>query len=98
MSTQPRPLPLSASLTHLKYQAKDLLKALKSGDAEAASRVRASLPKLKKASDADLRRAKVSLADTQFIIAREYGFESWPKLKHHVEGDPVKLFVEAVNG
>lgn len=25
------------------------------------------------------------LADAQFAIAREYGFESWPKLKHHVE-------------
>ena len=26
-----------------------------------------------------------SLTNAQFKIAREYGFESWPKLKAHVE-------------
>src|SRR5262245_12049915 len=25
------------------------------------------------------------LADAQFALARDYGFESWPKLVHHVE-------------
>ncbi len=29
--------------------------------------------------------ANVTLADAQFAIAREYGFESWAKLKHHIE-------------
>lgn len=28
---------------------------------------------------------EVKLADAQFILAREYGFASWPKLKAHVE-------------
>ncbi len=27
-----------------------------------------------------------SLSDMQLVIAREYGFASWPKLKHYVEG------------
>ena len=27
----------------------------------------------------------MTLADAQFALAREYGFESWAKLKHHVE-------------
>jgi ankyrin repeat protein len=27
----------------------------------------------------------VKLADAQYALAREYGFESWPKLVHHVE-------------
>ena len=102
MSTQPlhpqQPLPPDASLEHLKYQAKDLLKAVKSHDPAALIRVRASLPRLAKSSDADLRQAKFTLADAQFILAREYGFESWPKLKTHVEGDPDKLFAEAING
>ena len=26
-----------------------------------------------------------TLADVQFAIAREYGFETWAKLKHHIE-------------
>src|SRR5687767_6411394 len=26
-----------------------------------------------------------TLADAQYAIARDYGFESWPKLVHHVE-------------
>src|SRR5262245_49352639 len=29
--------------------------------------------------------AAATLSDAQFAIAREYGFESWPKLVHHVE-------------
>lgn len=73
MSTQflpPRP-----NLQHLKYQALDLLKAFKAGGAEALARVRAHLP----------RGQAISLADAQLVIAREYGFASWPKLKRHVE-------------
>ena len=27
----------------------------------------------------------VTLTDAKFVLAREYGFESWPRLKHHVE-------------
>jgi hypothetical protein len=29
--------------------------------------------------------ANITLADAQFAIAREYGFETWARLKHHVE-------------
>jgi hypothetical protein len=29
--------------------------------------------------------ADATLADAQFAIAREYGFETWAKLKHHIE-------------
>lgn len=29
-----------------------------------------------------------TLADAQFALARHYGFESWAKLKHHVEAQP----------
>jgi hypothetical protein len=36
-------------------------------------------------SDEDIRGSKLSLADAQLIVAREYGFDSWPKLKHHIE-------------
>jgi len=34
----------------------------------------------------ELRRGAVSPGDAQLMLAREYGFASWSKLKHHVEG------------
>src|SRR5947208_11470448 len=30
-------------------------------------------------------RSAVTLSDAQLVIAREYGFVSWPKLRQHVE-------------
>jgi len=44
---------------------------------------------------------KFHLHDAQLVIAREYGFASWPKLKEHVEsilldtGDPMELVKKA---
>ena len=35
---------------------------------------------LRTAGDSD-----ATLADAQFVIAREYGFETWAKLKHHIQ-------------
>lgn len=75
-----RPLPASPSLEHLRGQAKTLLKALLAGDAGARERVAAQLPQL---AASDLRRAK--LADAQLVLAREYGFPNWARLKTHVE-------------
>ena len=71
-----RPLPPRPSVQHLKYQAIDLLKAFKAGGAEAVARVAEVLPD---------RKGPLTLADAQLVIAREYGFPSWPKLKRHVE-------------
>jgi ankyrin repeat protein len=70
-----RSLPPHPSLEQQKTRAKELLKALRAGDAGARERVRRHLP--------DKRR--ITLADAQFVTAREYGFESWAKLKAHVE-------------
>jgi hypothetical protein len=78
-------LPSSPSLDHLKYQAKDLLNASKTGNPEAFSRIREFHPKFAGQSRADVQVARVSLSDAQLVIAREYGFESWPALKQHVE-------------
>jgi ankyrin repeat protein len=71
-----RSLPPRPSVQHLKYQALDLLKACKAGQADAVARVAEQLP---------TRGGAVSLAEAQLVIAREYGFPSWPKLKRHVE-------------
>jgi hypothetical protein len=73
-----RNLPPRPSLVQLKHEAKDLLKAARSGGTEALSRLRDARPRL--------RQSGASLADAQVVLAREYGFSSWPKLKAHVEG------------
>jgi hypothetical protein len=72
-------LPARPSLEQLRKQAKELLRDYRAGTPAAAERVRAVLPRLEKPED-------VILADAQFVLAREYGFESWPKLVHHVAG------------
>jgi hypothetical protein len=55
-----------------------------------------SLEYLRKEAKALLReRADWQLADAQHALAREYGFDSWPKLKAHVQAlaPPVSPFV-----
>jgi hypothetical protein len=73
-------LPSSPSLDHLKHQAKDLLAAVNARDPEALSRIREFHPTFANREED----AGFSLADAQLVIAREYGFESWPKLKRHI--------------
>src|SRR5690349_2053320 len=72
MPDSPR-LPAHPSLEHLQKQAKDLLRAYRAGDP-------AVIEKLQPVASAGPR-----LADAQFVIAREHGFETWAKLKHHLE-------------
>ncbi|HEX7363251.1 MAG TPA: ankyrin repeat domain-containing protein [Bryobacteraceae bacterium] len=80
-----KPLPPGADLNHLKYQAKDLIKARIERDSQAAQRIREFHPRFKWAADATIFDAKFSLADAQLTIARERGFASWPKLKRRIE-------------
>ena len=81
-----RPLPPNPSLKQLKAQAKDLLKAHQQDDARAVERLKASFPRLAGAPDGEIRTAPFSLRDAQLVIAREYGFTSWPKLAAALEG------------
>ncbi len=73
-----RRLPVHPDLDQLKHQAKDLLRAIRSGDAKAIAGLQQFHPEKIDAANA-------KLADAQLALAREYGFESWPKLVHHVE-------------
>lgn len=92
-------LPARPHLEQLRNQAKDLHKSLKSGDPVALQRLQeihpASSPAPKSRMDG------FSLSAAQLIIAREYGFASWAKLKEHVASlqheteDPMKLLQQA---
>src|SRR6185503_1914068 len=66
------------NLEQQKNRAKDLLRAAKSGDADALARVTAGNARPPEP-------ATVKLADAQFAIARELRFSNWAQLKAHIE-------------
>jgi len=70
-------LPTSPNLEYYRKQAKALLHSCKSGDLTSVDRVRALIPRLDPAD--------IALNDTQWIIAREHGFQSWAKFKEYIE-------------
>lgn len=78
-------LPPNPSLKQLKMQAKDLLNAHRAGDADACVRIKAQLPRLAQATEDEVRNARVALREAQLVLAREYGFPSWPRLQHHLD-------------
>ncbi len=90
-----RELPARPRLEQYQKQAKDLLEAFNSGNPEAMRWVKRYHRRLpgrpdtndrNKVTDSEIRSAKLSLIDAQFVIAREHQFENWSKFKKHVEG------------
>lgn len=84
-------LPDRPDLDQLRRQAKDLVHAARSGDAAALARIGAVS-------------GAVTLAGARLTLAREYGFESWTRLKTEVEArstdvdEQVRAFCEASIG
>lgn len=68
--------PKTTSLDSVKAEAKQLLKSTRAEDADALSRVR---PYFEAAGP------NSKLSEVQLVVAREYGFDSWTKLKRHLE-------------
>jgi ankyrin repeat protein len=99
-------LPTRPSVEQYKKQAKDLLKAAKSGDCEALQRLAKQQPRSQRLPDTARLGRKFSLSDGQFTIAREHGFESWTKFTKHIEAlnrerslaaldNPTEAFIKA---
>ena len=88
-----RTLPARPDLDQQKKLAKELLRAFRAGDPEAAARMRAELPD----------KAELSLTDAQYVLAREYGLASWRELREHIEQrtiaalPPIERFKRAVH-
>lgn len=80
-----RKLPDRPDLDQYKKQAKDLVKTFASHDPAAALRIRQYHPRFRKFVDARIFVTPFSLADAQLTIAREHGFESWPKFAKHIQ-------------
>jgi ankyrin repeat protein len=70
-----RHIPVRPNLRQLKVQAKDLLRALHRGEAEAVAEFIQSHPE-----GAEIKPNEVKLADAQLALARSYGVASWPRL------------------
>src|SRR5688500_3794361 len=83
-----RTLPDNPNLAQLKRQAKELRRAVAGGKHDAAAEVNAHHQRANPESFA--------LHDAQLVIARSYGFESWPRLKAFVDGVTVRRLAEAV--
>ena len=84
-----RRLPHQPNLEQLRKQAKHLLENYRDGLPSAIEEVRQfewnEVP------------GKFALSDAQRVLARAYGFASWPKLKAYVDGVNVASFAAAVN-
>src|SRR5262249_51039296 len=78
-------LPPNPNLEFDKKQAKALLKAYQAGDAAALERVRTFHPRLQNVVERSIPADEFKLSDAQLVIAREYDFSSWPRLKHEIE-------------
>jgi len=88
-TTRPtRTLAVEPNLDQLRRQAKELLAAFAAGSAEASAEVHTHYR--------DASAATFALHDAQLVIARAYGFDSWSRLKAHVEGLTAKRFISAV--
>ncbi len=101
-----KPVPSHPSLEQYRKQAKDLVKAHSSASPQALNRICAWHPTFAGSSLQEVATRPFLLSGAQPVIAREHGFESWPKFKGHIEAlnfkrksllanDPSAVFLEA---
>jgi ankyrin repeat protein len=72
------------NLEQQKKQARELLRAIRAGNEDAISRLRRHHSRWTQVDEATVRQ-QAALHDAQFVLAREQGFASWPKLKAYAE-------------
>lgn len=100
-----REFPARPNLEQYRKQAKALAQECALGNAGAWARMRRHHPRFHKGAESEAAGAKVNLTDAQLVIAREHGFECWPKFSKHLEmirmiesveslADPVAAFIE----
>jgi hypothetical protein len=77
--------PFRLNLEQQHKRAKDLLKGLRAGEADALRRFHRHHPGMSNASGSAPPDGIAQLSEAQLVIARELGLPSWPRLKAHVE-------------
>jgi hypothetical protein len=74
-----RSLPHQPSLEHLRNEARQRQRRLREGDPSSLTLAREFHPRfVERAGD-------LGLTDAQLIVARSYGYPSWPRFKAYVE-------------
>ena len=92
----PKQLPARANLEQLKNQAKALLRAHRAAKPEAIRTIQEHHPRWTHSTEAEIQSARLTLSDAQLAIARQYGFDSWARLKNHVRLSEPAPSVEAL--
>jgi ankyrin repeat protein len=101
-----KPLPARPNLEQYRKQAKELARTCRLGTPEALGRVQLHHPRFAHLGTNDMQ--SVTLTDAQLVIAREHGFESWPKFAARITtlnlqrsvaalADPVAAFIRAAS-
>ena len=96
-------LPVRPNLEQYKKQAKDLAKNCGLGLPDALARLWRHHPRFHKLPESPVR--TITVTEAQLVLAREHGFESWPKFSHYIEmvnlirsvgslKDPAAAFIE----
>jgi ankyrin repeat protein len=96
-----REIPDRPNLEQYKKQAKELARDCAERQPAALDRIRRHHPRLRNQQELPT----ITLADAQFVLAREHGFPSWPEFASHLETlriirsvenlpDPVNTFIE----
>lgn len=97
-----RSLSPRVDLGQSRKQAKDLLRAFKADDPEVLDRIREHHPRFGGLTNAQITEGRFVLDDAQLVVARMHYFETWAKLRHHIESlerrDPhVQRFEDAAD-
>src|SRR4051794_25951770 len=73
-------LPIHPNISHLRKQAKDLLAGVVARKDIDIQRIKEFHPR-----GASFDTQSICLSDAQLVLAREYGFESWPRMKSEMD-------------
>jgi hypothetical protein len=98
-----RSLPDRPNLEQYKKQAKELARDASAGQPDALARFHRHHPRVRNLTESGA--SAIALADAQLVLAREHGYDSWPKFAQHIEklrlirdlaelNDPVSTFLE----
>ena len=79
------PRSVAPNLEQQRKRAKDLLRAHRLGDDDAAARIGRHLPRAAGLREREVSALSLRLSDAQLVVAREAGFASWPRMKRSLE-------------
>jgi hypothetical protein len=93
----PEPLPIKPNLTHIRNDAKRILKAQRNGNPVCIP-VLKYLRRFARASDREILESKIALHEVQFSLALQYGFRSWRHLKRFIAASTSKRQAQLSSG